>query len=73
MMDEGEKQRLFGNMAAAMHGIPQFIIDRQLGHLEKVDPAYAAGVKTALAGMDEAHETEETEKHVDAMALHPAE
>ena len=72
LMDDSQKGRLFGNMAAAMHGIPQFIIERWTDHLEKVDPAYAAGVKAALAGMDEASETDETEKRVDAMALDPA-
>jgi catalase len=69
LMSGEEKGRLYGNIAAAMHGIPQFIIDRQLGHFEKIDPAYAQGIRDALATMDEAHETQETEKHMDAMAL----
>ncbi|EFH12570.1 catalase [Pseudoroseomonas cervicalis] len=43
-----QQQRLFKNIAGAMQGVPQFIIDRQLGHFEKVDPAYAAGVAEAL-------------------------
>jgi catalase len=72
LMDDAQKGRLFANMAGAMYGIPQFIIDRWTGHLEQVDPAYAAGVKAALASMDEAQESDETAKHVDAMALHPA-
>lgn len=41
----------FSNIAEAMGGVPQFIIDRQLGHFEKVHPDYAAGVRTALAEM----------------------
>ncbi|WBV44722.1 catalase [Pseudoroseomonas cervicalis] len=43
-----QQQRLFKNIAGAMQGVPQFIIERQLGHFEKVDPAYAAGVAEAL-------------------------
>ena len=72
LFDDAQKQRLFGNIAGAMYGIPQFIIDRQLGHFEKVDPAYAAGIRAALAAMDPEHEANRTEKDVDAMALHPA-
>ncbi|RYG61490.1 MAG: catalase [Alphaproteobacteria bacterium] len=48
LFDDGQKQRLFANIAAAMGGVPQFIIERQLGHFEKIHPAYAAGVKAAL-------------------------
>ncbi|MBT8365143.1 MAG: hypothetical protein KJP23_10590 [Deltaproteobacteria bacterium] len=43
------KARLFSNIAEAMQGVPRNIIDRQLGHFEKVHPDYAAGVKKALA------------------------
>jgi catalase len=31
-----------------MKGVPKEIVDRQLGHFEKADPAYAAGVRKAL-------------------------
>ena len=31
-----------------MQGVPREIIDRQLGHFHKADPAYAAGVANAL-------------------------
>jgi catalase len=44
-----ERQRLFSNIAAAMTGVPQFIIERQLGHFNKADPAYGEGVRAALA------------------------
>ncbi|MCQ4159700.1 catalase [Roseomonas sp. GC11] len=44
-----QQQRLFANIAGAMQGVPRAIIDRQLAHFEKVDPAYAAGVAAALA------------------------
>jgi catalase len=32
-----------------MSGVPQFIVERQLGHFDKADPAYGAGVRAALA------------------------
>lgn len=48
LFDAGEKARLFANIAAAMQGVPPFIIDRQLGHFERVHPDYAAGVRAAL-------------------------
>jgi catalase len=49
LFDAGQRDRLFRNIAGAMHGAPRFIIDRQLSHFDKVDPAYAAGVKAALS------------------------
>jgi catalase len=33
----------------SMQGVPNEIIERQLGHFEKVHPDYAAGVRAALA------------------------
>ncbi|MCM5555713.1 catalase [Pleomorphomonas sp. NRK KF1] len=48
LFDEGQRQRLFQNIAAAMAGVPLEIVERQLGHFEKADPAYAAGVRQAL-------------------------
>ncbi len=48
LFDDGQKSRLFSNIAAAMQGVPQEIVDRQLKHFELVDPAYAAGVRDAL-------------------------
>ncbi len=44
-----QKKRLFSNIADAMGGVPQFIIERQLGHFDKVDPEYGDGVRAALA------------------------
>jgi catalase len=48
LFDEAQRNRLFRNIAASMAGVPREIVDRQLGHFEKVDPAYAAGVRAAL-------------------------
>ncbi|MBU2089701.1 MAG: catalase, partial [Alphaproteobacteria bacterium] len=49
LMSDSQKQQLFSNIAAAMGGVPQAIIDRQLVHFDKADPAYGAGVRQALA------------------------
>jgi catalase len=51
LFDAGQKARLFCNLAEGMQGVPQEIIDRQLGHFEKVHPDYAAGVRAALDKM----------------------
>ncbi|SDS98979.1 catalase [Halopseudomonas xinjiangensis] len=48
LFDEGQKQRLFSNIAAAMQGVPEFIVARQLGHFDKVHPEYGVGVREAL-------------------------
>ncbi len=50
LMPAAEQQRLFQNIAEAMEGVPQEIIDRQLVHFNKADPAYGAGVSAALKG-----------------------
>ncbi|KZD12622.1 catalase [Oceanibaculum pacificum] len=49
LMSDSQKQQLFDNIAGAMDGVPQAIIDRQLAHFDKADPAYGAGVRKALA------------------------
>jgi catalase len=36
------------NAAEAMQGVPQEIVERQLGHFAKADPRYAEGVAHAL-------------------------
>ncbi len=72
MFDEGQKDRTAGNFAAAMHGIPQFIIDRQMVHFEAVDPNLAERIRTHLATMGKADEKQETQKDMDRMALEDA-
>jgi catalase len=47
--DAGQRSRLFSNVAAAMHGVPEEITDRQIALFDQVDPAYGAGVRAALA------------------------
>lgn len=51
LMSDDQKNQLFNNLAAAMDGVPADIVQRQLGHFHKADPAYAAGVAAAL-GVD---------------------
>lgn len=48
LMPEQEKDRLFRNIASSMQGVPAFIVERQLTHFDKADPAYGAGVRKAL-------------------------
>lgn len=47
LFDEGERQRLFGNIARSMQTVPEDVVARQLEHFERADPAYAEGVRLA--------------------------
>jgi len=48
LFDAGQKQRLFSNIGAAMGGVPEFIVERQLAHFKLIHPDYEAGVRRAL-------------------------
>lgn len=48
LMSEYQKEQLFNNIAEAMQGVPLEIVERQLGHFEKVSSDYSTGVKKAL-------------------------
>jgi catalase len=48
LMTPEQQERLFSNIAAAMNGVHKEIVQRQLVHFHKADPAYAAGVAKAL-------------------------
>lgn len=48
LLPSDERERLHKAIAVAMEGVPDEIIERQLGHLEKADPAYAEGVRESL-------------------------
>ncbi|ODN68553.1 catalase [Methylobrevis pamukkalensis] len=63
LFDVGQRARLCSNIAAAMAGVPSEIIERQLVHFDRADPAYGAGVRLALA---EAHGYEPNAIPVDA-------
>ena len=48
LFNDEEKQRLFSNIADAMAGVPKEIIERQISHFRKADPAYGEGVYAEL-------------------------
>jgi catalase len=48
LLPEDERRRLHVAIAKAMRGVPEEIVERQLKHFEKADPAYAKGVRAAL-------------------------
>ncbi|PIQ43335.1 MAG: catalase [Gammaproteobacteria bacterium CG11_big_fil_rev_8_21_14_0_20_46_22] len=48
LFDEEQMARLFSNIADAMAGVPQEIVERQCQLFDKVDPAYGRGVREAL-------------------------
>ena len=39
-----QRNRLFGNIAEAMQGVPLHIVRRQIAHFYKADPEYGIGV-----------------------------
>jgi catalase len=52
LMSDAQKLQLFQNLAEAMQGVPREIVERQLAHFDKADPAYGAGVRAALGFED---------------------
>ncbi len=48
LFDDAQRQRLYGNIAAAMTGVPEEIVNRQLALFAKIEPRYAQGVRAAL-------------------------
>ncbi len=48
LFTDEQKERLFQNIAAAMDGVSQEIIEKQLHHFDLADPQYGAGVRKAL-------------------------
>ncbi len=51
LMDAGQRQRLFQNIAEALQGVPEAIVQRQLEHFRQADSAYGEGVSQALAAL----------------------
>lgn len=49
LFDEGQRARLFSNIADAMSGVGIEIMERQCRLFDKVHPEYGAGVRSALA------------------------
>lgn len=48
LMNDNLKQQLFDNIKAAMEGVPERIVARQLAHFYQADAAYGEGVAKAL-------------------------
>lgn len=48
LFDDGQRDRLHRAIAGSMLGVPLEILDRVLGHFEKVDSAYRAGIEQHL-------------------------
>jgi catalase len=48
LLPAAERERLHRAIAGAMDGVPREIVDRQLAHFDKADPAYGKGVRAAL-------------------------
>ncbi|WP_144144535.1 catalase [Paraburkholderia sp. BCC1884] len=53
LFDDAQRQRLFGNIARHIDGVPHEIVARQIEHFRRADPAYADGVIAALADLAE--------------------
>ncbi len=51
LMSDNQKEQLFSNYAAAMQGVPERIVARQLVHFYKADPEYGRGVAKKM-GID---------------------
>ncbi|WJF92111.1 catalase [Paraburkholderia bonniea] len=48
LFDTAQRERFYNNIAAAMRGVPQDVIERQLALFDQVDPSYGKGVRQAL-------------------------
>lgn len=54
LFDAGQKRRLFANIAAAMSGVPQEIVEAQCALFDKIHPDYGRGVREAAGLMEPA-------------------
>ncbi|MBP5100912.1 catalase-related domain-containing protein, partial [Pseudomonas protegens] len=50
LMNDEQKALLINNIAGAMAGVTADVVDRQLQHFYKADPAYGEGIAKALGG-----------------------
>ena len=48
LMSDAQHDQLYSNIAAAMAGVPDHILDRALANFDRVDPAYGAGIRAKL-------------------------
>ncbi|WP_133647011.1 catalase-related domain-containing protein [Paraburkholderia flava] len=56
-MINAQRKRLYRNIAEGIAGVPADIVERQLALFDKIDPAYGAGVRKAIAQGAEGSET----------------
>jgi catalase len=49
ILSADEKQKLFDNVSGPLSQVSDDILQRQLGHFDKADPSYGAGVRAAVA------------------------
>ena len=68
LFDAGQKARLFSNIAAAMGGVPEEIVERQCKLFDQIHAEYGAGVRAAVARAKEGAAnalpiTEDTPQH----------
>ena len=49
VLNDDERARLYRNLAAAMEGADEDVLERVLVHFERISPAYAAGIRAARA------------------------
>ncbi|CAG9190371.1 Catalase [Paraburkholderia tropica] len=54
LFDAGQRERLFANIARHIAGVPSELVQVQLEHFRRADPAYAEGVIAAMAALAEA-------------------
>ena len=60
LFDDAQRERLFGNIARHIHGVPNDIVARQIEHFRRADPAYAQGVVDALATLGQSIDEPDT-------------
>ncbi|AET88203.1 MULTISPECIES: catalase [Caballeronia] len=60
LFDDAQRERFFGNIARHIHGVPNEIVARQVGHFRRIDPAYAQGVIDALAKLGQIIDEKDT-------------
>lgn len=58
LFNDEEKQRLFKNIATALDGVSEEIVQLQLSHFEKADPDYRKGVEHAMATLKESEKAD---------------
>ncbi|MBM3606612.1 MAG: catalase, partial [Alphaproteobacteria bacterium] len=55
VLTEEERGRLYRNLAAAMEGADEAIVERALMHFDRISPDYGAGIRAARAALAQRH------------------